>query len=101
MTNLNCQIQIRIIDQNLKCWEFAFKKENTVVLIDAVNNIILVQEVNSIGVILSLWVIEILYDTCTCTFSIESFAINAIVDNEFFYYDEPWFIGEIIEYNPI
>jgi hypothetical protein len=70
-------------------------------LIDAINNIILVQEVNSIGVILSLWVIEILYDSYACTFSIEYFAVNAIVDDEFFYYDEPWFIGEILEYNPI
>lgn len=101
VTNINCQIQIRILDQNLKCWEFTFKKDNTVVLIDAVNNIILIQEVNKNGAILSLWVIQIIYDRYMCSFSIDSFAVNSIVDDEFYYFEQPWFVGEIIEYNPV
>ena len=71
------------------------------VFVDALNNIILVQEVNNEGAILSLYVIEIIYNTKTCMFSIESFAINAIVDDEFFYFNEVWRIGEILEYNPL
>ena len=101
VTNFDCKIQIRILDQNLKCWEFVFKQNNTMVLIDAIYNIILVQEVDSTGAILSLYVITINYDRYMCAFSIDSFAVNSYVDDGFFYFDKPWYIGEILEYNPI
>jgi len=85
----------------LKTWSFEFKKENEVQLIDAYNHIILVQEVSPTGDILSLWVIQIFYDAEKCKFWIDSFAVNSIVDDEFFYFDAPWWVPEILEYNPI
>lgn len=101
VTNKDCKIQINLIDFELKTWSFEFKKENEIQLIDAYNHIILVQEVSPTGDILSLWVIQIFYDAEKCKFWIDSFAVNSVVDSEFFYFDAPYYISEILEYDPI
>lgn len=36
-----------------------------------------------------------------CSFSLNSFAVNSIADDEFFYFQDPWYVGEILEYNPV